>query len=301
MKFSNHSVLSIILIGFLATTIVGCGGSSKKESKAEDVAFSEANKKISGDIFKVIGDLPSPSEVPYTMQSIDAEYNSTLINDLNNIEGYQANEDEAALNLGIFATDIGYLSSYNKAQDALKYMEKCHDLAETLGVATVFDINMMENFQNNLDDPKELNKLMNETILLAQQRLESADRVNVAALVLTGSFVEGLYLATKVVETYPKDLDEDTRNLILRPMIQIILNQKKPLLDVIALLNDLPQDDIIGKMITELNILRLLYDGDLAQIEEKIKENTGDFVVTPAMMIDITTEVKRVRKDIVEL
>lgn len=301
MKLFNNTVLSSFLSGLLAIVLVSCGGSAKKESKADEVAFTEAEQKISSDILKVINDLPSPSEVPYTMQAVDAEYNPSLINDLSNIEGYQANEDEAALNLGVYATDIGYLSSYKKAQKALEYMTKCHDLAETLGVASVFNVSMMEKFESNLENPQELNKVINEAILLAEQRLESADRVNVAALVLTGSFVEGLYLATKVVETYPKDLDDDTRNLILRPMIQIILDQKKPLLDVISLLNDLPQDEIIAKMITELNILKLLYDGDLADIEKKIKENTGNFVVTPEMMIDITIEVKRVRKDIVEL
>ncbi|MFY0600735.1 MAG: hypothetical protein JXR03_13765 [Cyclobacteriaceae bacterium] len=302
MKFFTQSVLNLFVIGVLAIATISCGGSSKKESKAEDVAFSEADEKITGDIDKVLGDLPSPSEVPYTMQSIDADFNPTLVNDLSRVEEYQTSEDEAALNLGIYATDMGYLASYQKVQEAMKYMESCHGLAETLGVASVFDVNTMEKFQNNLDNPEELNNIMNEAILEAETRLESTDRASIAALVLTGSFVEGLYLATKVIETYPTDiLDEETRNILLEPMIQIVLDQKTPLLDVIAMLKDLPQDDIIAKMITELNILRLLYDGDLAEIEEKIKSNTGSFVVTQEMLIDITTEVKRVRKDIIEL
>ncbi|MEP4532502.1 MAG: hypothetical protein ABJ004_05405 [Cyclobacteriaceae bacterium] len=301
MKVFSQSVLNLILAGAISTALVSCGGSSKKESKAEDVAFSGA-EKLSGDIDRVIGDLPSPSEVPYTMQAIGADYNPTLINDLSRIDGYQSNEDEAALNLGIYATDMGYLSSYQKAQKAMTYMESCHDLAEALGVASVFDVATMEKFQNNLNNPEELNKIMNAAILEAEERLESTERASIAALVLTGSFVEGLYLATRVIETYPKDiLDEDTRNLILEPMFKIVLDQKKPLLDIIGMLKDLPQDDIIAKMITELNILRLLYDGDLADIEENIKNNTGNFIVTQEMLIDITTEVKRIRKDIVEL
>jgi hypothetical protein len=301
MKVFSLSAFNLLAVGVISASIVGCGGSSKKESKADEVAFSES-EKISGDIDRVIGDLPSPSEVPYTMQAVGADYDPTLINDLSRMEGYTSNEDEAALNLGVYATDMGYLSSYKKAQQAMTYMEECHDLAEALGVASVFDVHTMEKFQNNMSNPEELNKIMNEAILDAEQRLESTDRAAIAALVLTGSFVEGLYLATKVIETYPKDiLDEQTRNLILEPMFKIVLEQKKPLLDVIGMLKDLPQDDIIAKMITELNILRLLYDGDLADIEAKIKSNTGNFIVTQDMLIDITTEVKRIRKDIVEL
>ncbi len=302
MKVFTKTVLNLLFVGAISAALISCGGSNKKESKAEEVAFSDADQKITSDIGKVIKDLPSPSEVPYTMQAIGADFNPTLINDLTNIAAYQADEDEAALNLGVFATDIGYLSSYQKAQEALKYMEKCHDLAETLGVASVFDIATMEKFQNNLSNPEELNKTMNEAILKAEERLESADRASVAALVLTGSFVEGLYLATKVIETYPKDiLDEEMRNVILEPMVRIVLNQKKPLIDIIGMLKDLPQDDVIASMINELSILRLLYDGDLAEIEKKITENTGNFVITQEMLFDITTEVKRVRQDIISI
>ena len=54
-------------------------------------------------------------------------------------------------------------------------------------------------------------------------------------LVLAGSFIEGLYLAIEVIETYPKDvLDADTRNLILEPLVKVVLDQEKPLLDVIG-------------------------------------------------------------------
>ena len=53
-------------------------------------------------------------------------------------------------------------------------------------------------------------------------------------------------------------------------------------------------------MMSELNILKLLYDGDLADVEKKISENTGSFVLTQDMLLDITTEVKRIRGEIVE-
>ncbi len=158
----------------------------------------------------------------------------------------------------------------------------------------------MEEFQGNLNNPDSLSKILSRAIVEAETRLESSDRVSVAALILTGSFLEGLYLAVKVIETYPSDiLDETNRNLILEPLVKVVLDQKKPLLDVIAMLKDLPQNDAIAKMITELSILRILYDGDLADIQAKIASNEGNFILTQDMLIDITTEVKRVRNDIV--
>lgn len=295
-KIAQQILSLIVVVSFLAAC------SSGKKSSADEVAFEDANKKIVADMDQVIKDLPPPTEVPYMLQATAADYNPGIINGFDNLDGYLAVEDKAALNLGIYATDMGYVLAYEQNKASMDYLEVCQKLAEAVGVASVFDLATIERFQANIGNNDSLNALLSESIVEIESRLERADRVNVAALVLTGSFIEGLHLATLVVETYPTDiLDETNRNLILEPMIKVVLDQEKPLIDLIKLLGDLPQDDIIRKMINELNILKLHYDGDLADIQEKIKNNTGDFVLTQDMLIDVTTEVKRIRKDIISL
>lgn len=288
-----------LLIAVFFITISGCSKGTT-ESAASDVNFEDADK-IVADMDRLINDLPSPTEVPYLLKATGEDFNASLINDLSRIPQYETNEDETALNLGVYATDMGYLVSYEKIDEASRYMESCQKLAEALGISSVFDVATMEKFQNNLDNPDSINALFAKAIVDIEGRLESSDRASIAALVLSGSFVEGLYLAVMIIENYPSDiLDEENRNLILEPLVRVVLEQRKPLLDVIAMLKDLPQDDIIAKMITEMNILKLLYDGDLADIEKKIASNTGDFILTQDMLVDVTTEVKRIRKDIVE-
>ena len=280
--------------------MVSCGGGSSK-STAEDVAFEDAEKKIVTDMDQVIHDLPSPTEVPYMLQATGADFNKDIINGLDRLPKYLTNEDESALNLGIYATDMGYLISYKQLEEATDYLESSQKLAESLGVASVFSVATIEKFQSNLDNPDSLNKILTKSIADVEDRLESADRVSVAALILAGSFVEGLYLAVEVIETYPTDvLDEETRNLILEPLVKVVLDQEKPLLDVIGLLKDLPEDDIIDHMISELEVLRVLYETDLAEVDKKIAENTGDFMLTESDLSGIRTEVKRIRTDIVE-
>ncbi len=302
MNLTLRKSLQLLSIFTLVILLVSCGGNPNKDRKeAEQAAFEQAEQKISSDLDRVLGDLPSPTEVPYLLQATGADYDANLINTLDKLARYETNQDEASLNLGVYATDMGYLLSYEKVSESSDYMGACQKLAESLGIASVFDVKTIESFQSNMNNSDSLNKVINKAIIDVESRLEEADRVSVAALILTGSFIEGLYLAVRVIETYPTDiLDSDTRNLILEPLVKVVLDQKKPLLDVIAMLDDLPQDDIIAKMITELNILKIYYDGDLAEIQEKISQNTGGFVLTQDMLIDITTEVKRVRKDIVE-
>ncbi|MFY0606935.1 MAG: hypothetical protein JXR10_09475 [Cyclobacteriaceae bacterium] len=302
MSFSFRTFSNLLTVFTLAILVAACGGNPQKDrQEAEKAAFEQAEKKISSDLDQVIKDLPSPTEVPYLLQATGSDFDASLINGLDKLSNYETNEDESALNLGVYATDMGYLLSYEKVSDSREYLQACQKLAEALGIASVFDVKTIEKFQANLNNSDSLNSLLSAAIVDVEAKLEESDRVSVAALILTGSFVEGLYLAVKVIETYPTDiLDEQTRNLILEPMVKVVLDQKKPLMDVIDMLNDLPQDDIIAKMITELNILRIFYEGDLAEIQEKISNNTGDFILTQDMLIDITTEVKRVRGDIVD-
>ncbi|WP_258097731.1 hypothetical protein [Marinoscillum pacificum] len=300
MNKSLRFTLTLLVSASFLSTMVSCGGGSSK-STAEDVAFEDAEKKIVTDMDQVIHDLPSPTEVPYMLQATGADFNKDIINGLERLPKYLTNEDESALNLGIYATDMGYLISYKQLEEATDYLESSQKLAESLGVASVFSVATIEKFQSNLDNPDSLNKILTKSIADVEDRLESADRVSVAALILAGSFVEGLYLAVEVIETYPTDvLDEETRNLILEPLVKVVLDQEKPLLDVIGLLKDLPEDDIIDHMISELEVLRVLYETDLAEVDKKIAENTGDFMLTESDLSGIRTEVKRIRTDIVE-
>ena len=78
-------------------------------------------------------DLPPPSEVPLLLMQAGADFNLNAINDISaeKINAYQQSEAKAALNLGVYATDIGYLTSYEKSEMALDYMGECQKTGST--------------------------------------------------------------------------------------------------------------------------------------------------------------------------
>ena len=86
---------------------------------------------------------------------------------------------------------------------------------------------------------------------------------------------------------------------MLEPLVKIVLDEEKALLDIIQVLEDLPFDDTIAEMRVELSLLDRLYKGDLKEINEQMA-NDPNFIVTKDMMRDISLEVKRIRKSIVE-
>lgn len=292
-----YSTLVFVSLIFLAS----CGQKTEKKGGIETTELSEAEQKIIEEIDKVIHDMPPPTEVPFLLKETGADFNPKLINSLAKVDAYTTTRDKAALNAGVYATDIGYLSSYEQVENALDYLEACQKLAESIGAGSVFNVELMSRFEQNLDNPDSLMGIVNTVMLDAEQNLENSDKLTSVALTLVGSYIEGMYLATQVIDTYPDDLlPGDAKNIVLQNLMKVILEQEQPLLDVIALMKDLEEDETIDLMIEELNILRILYQDDLRRISEKIEENDGSFQVSPDMLKDIIIEVKRIRDNITE-
>lgn len=281
-------------------TCNACNGSKStaEQEASSNIVFSDAEKKMLEDMNQVMVDLPPPTIVPNVLMKIGSEYDPTFTNSLDNIESYQTNEDKSALNLGIYATDVGYQIAYGQAQESLNYMTALQKLAETIGVSAIFDVSNLKSYESNLNNPDSLAALLNTTVMLAEQRLGSTDRLSMAALILSGSFIEGLYLIIKVSESYHVDgITEDEKNLRLQPLMKIILDQEKVLVDVITLIEDIESDEIIAKMLNELQVLKIIYDVNKEDVN-KILAKDKNAVIVPQLLRDITKEIVRIREDI---
>ena len=231
-----------------------------------------------------------------------ADFNEGVINSISSdkIANYQKTFSLAALNLGVYATDIGYLASYDESETALEYMGECQKLAAPVGVADAIDYGMISRFESNMDNKDSLSSIINQVMEKAGERLSELDELNSAALLLAGSWVEGIYISTAIVDQYPDDLPEESRTLILEPLVKIVIDQKTSLSDLLDVLNSVDGNEDVGNMITELSKVKSIYDGELAAIETQIAENTGDFVLVPSTLDNLAAEVSRIRSSIIE-
>lgn len=290
------SLSKVITILFLAAFIASCSGSSNQNEKSKEELREE---KTIHDLEKLMEDLPDPSLVPFTLKSINAEFDMAHINSLENIESYKSNRDKMALNMGVYASDISYLAAYGHEEDCLEYLKASHGIAEFLGDSAIYNDDDLEEFRGHItsQNEDEISRILGKLFLETSVKMEKDHHLTMAGLALTGSFVEGLYQAVITIESYP---DSEQDQLLLEPLVKIVLGEEQALLDIIEVLNDLPFDDTIAEMITELQILDQLYKGDLQEVEEKM-ENDPDFILTKSSMRDITLEVKRLRKSITEM
>ncbi|MEY4930988.1 MAG: hypothetical protein RI909_1712 [Bacteroidota bacterium] len=296
MKFTR---LSIYLFSFLAVLgLWSCGGSKEDQSQNSE-EFSQAEESLKDQIKDLVYNIPSPSEIPYLLQATGAEFNQSLLNDRKKADSYGSRSDKAALNLGVYTTDIGYLSSYDKTQEAIDYLNSAKKLADNLGVIGTFNTEILKSFESNISNKDSLANILDHAVKSTDKYLKDDSKNRLAALLLTGSFIEGLYISTGVIKSYPKNiLPDDARNLILTPLITVILNQEKSVDEMAKMLASIDQAEPIATLNTEIIALQASYRA--LNIEEQIKNNRSDLVLTDKHLAEITTIVERMRKSIVE-
>lgn len=297
LNLIKTSILALVVL-FLTS----CGGGGEKAADSDAGAeFESAKAQVAADVKKVLQDLPPPSEVPYMLIAAGADFDASLVNSTENIESYQSDVDKAALNLGVYAADIGYLSSYEESEEALRYMGECQKLASPVGIADAIDYGMVARFESNMENKDSLTSIINEVMEKSGGRLSELDQLNSAALLLAGSWVEGMYISTMIVNNYPSEgLTEDDVNLILEPLVQVVLQQKQSLNDLMAVMNDVPQTDGVKATMADLEKVKAIYDGELAEVEKNISENTGGFSLSTSVLDNMASEVSRIRGSIIE-
>ncbi len=301
MRSLSLRFLDTGLILSLIVVVSACGGGSSEQSSSASDEFEAAKSELAADVSQYVKDLPPPSEVPFLLMATGSDFNPDLVNDLDNSDRYTVSQDKAAANLGVYATDVGYLSSYDESDQVFATVEVCQALAETMGVASAIDIDLLTRFEENIGQRDSLAVLIDEVMAVTGERLQTLDRVNLAAVALGGSFVEGLYISTQVIATYPDDLlPEADRNRILQPLVKIVLDQKQTLEDLFKVMGEVEQTDAVTSMTGELNKIKAIYDGELATISDQIAQNTGDFQLTKETIANLTSEVQRIRASIVD-
>lgn len=285
----------------LIFALYSCASKQQEEGSAS-ADFDDAQEDpggVSDNLEGIIYNIPPPSEIPYLLEATGVEFNGSLVNSYNIVDKYKTTFDVAALNLGIYAADLGYLSSNDKTQDAINYLTSMKSLADHLGVSSAYNEDIMVRFESNIGSRDSLQSIINEGVENADELLKSEDRSQTAALMTTGSFVEGLHIATQLIETYPDNvLTPEQRMTVLTPLITVVLEQENSLGDLIKLANSVPQDGLIATVTEDLKTLQQIYSE--LDIAEKINNNQTEDLLGDETLGRLSAQVSKLRTEIVE-
>ena len=155
---------------------------------------------------KVIYALPTPIEASMLVKNWGIPY-PELLNNPANASKYLTKK-KMALNFGVYITDIICSGLYEQAQTVLKYRQAMQHLVEGLGLQSVVDQKMMEKLEANINNRNELLQIISDIYSTCTDFLSEDDRDFYALAMLSGGWVEGMYIATGMIdENNVADLD----------------------------------------------------------------------------------------------
>ncbi|TAJ14067.1 hypothetical protein DMA11_06865 [Marinilabiliaceae bacterium JC017] len=276
MKRTLNSIFlafSGLLIIALLPSCQGGGKSSSQKTESTELKKEKVEKEVREFIYP----LPTSFEVTEMLNRIEAAYILSLSNPTGNVEKYLT-EKSKGLNLGVYGADLSYASTYNQKQETADYMNASKKLVDELDIAAALTPDIVEKIEQNEDNKDELVKIITNSFYDTYEYLNENGRASVSSLVMAGSWVEALYIATHI--------SEDTFNN--KEMVKIVMDQKEPLNKLMEILKGFTDNSDIQWTVELLEPLHTIYNS----VEE------GG--ITKEQMEAIAVKVKEARDKIVE-
>ncbi len=250
--------------------ITACGGGNEKsgdeileESKNKSDSTKVQTPAISREVLSdIVKSIPSPLEISFLIKDLGIRYDRSILNASENSANYNTNYKQA-LNLGIYSTDLGYANIYEQTQDALNYLSAVRDMAEGLKIGQFFDFNTIKDLATKSDNLDSLLLVTSTNLERINDHLQESGRADLTILILTGGWLEALYLTCEVAKKQPNEL---LRNRI---------GEQKLILDqLLLLLSFYEESPDIKKLIDELNELQNIYEN--VKITYEFEESTTE-------------------------
>lgn len=278
---------------------IGCSDSGTKSAESESETETESEYKVDK-AKEILYMIPSPIEVVSLIKKAGAEYKGEILNNVDNVSKYQTTRAKA-INLGIYGTDINYASMFDQTQETLFYVKAAKTLANSLGVMNAFDKETLDRIEGNIENRDSMVTIMSDTYWEADTYLKENERANISALVIAGGWIEGLHIATKIIEMKPGN----------EMLVKRIAEQKYSLNNLVLLVNSYDKDADIKYVLDDLVALKAIYDKlDMQKTdgENKVDENTGittiggtkEIKISKEQLASISSKVKEIRTKYIE-
>ncbi len=184
-------LLPILLISLLWTSCKE--ETSKKETLATDV--DSLVKEKTKTVEKAITLLPPPEQILSVMESETPVLNKYLfaVKYANEINDPQ----KVASAMGIYLTDLSYLTMHNQMQDALLYMEALQKLAVKLRVEDIFSAAVLNKAQKYKENPDSIKSFVAQMYGKLLHKLRQTEQEELIDFITFSAWNEAVYLTSK--------------------------------------------------------------------------------------------------------
>lgn len=277
--------LFAVLLSFV---VISC---QKKQATTENPASDVSVVRDA-----IFSKMMTPGEAAAKLKSIGADFNASLLNDASKFSNYATAENKTAINLGVYLSDLNYCIAYQQKEASKSYFKSCLELARTLGAKKEMLDFIATRYAQNIDQNDSLKSYLSKLDDGAVSFLKDTDRERLAGFILSAYYIENLHIALGIIETYPKDiLPDDARTVILVPAFQLVLTQKEGVKLIYSYMKATAQEDNPNYMYYKNALEELIATYEKLNVEEKIKNNKVNELLTDAVVKELSEKVNKIR------
>ncbi|MEZ5072293.1 MAG: hypothetical protein R2751_15355 [Bacteroidales bacterium] len=242
---------------------------------------------------RIFYSLPSPLETAMLIKNAGAVYDESLLNPTDNTSLYVTSKSKA-LNLGVYSTDLSYASLFDQTQATLNYIEAAKLMADGLNILDAISEETIKQLEANINDREVIIDIISETLMNSSSYLKENGLEATASITLIGGWVEGLYIATNLVNE--KELEGNK-------LVERIVDQKLSLDIMVKLLEQSSEDEDAMTVLEDVKELKAIFDqitieqGEVTAVEDPETEIT---TLQSESSMEISPQVFRALKKKVE-
>jgi hypothetical protein len=270
--------ISYILLSVLFIYACKSGGNSSTED-FDDIptdVVNEGTLVISGDdVQEFVDNMSSPVEMAALIKGLDVKFSNKYLAPTDKVEDYTTNFQQA-FSLGVYGVDLGYLNIYNKTNSVIDYISAIKTLSDGINVGQFFDFTTLKRLAQNNQNLDSLMFISVHSFNRMDRYLRNNNRSNLSVLIISGLWLEGMYLATQVYKESP--------HFELRERI----GEQKMILDrLLIFLENYKGDKQFNSLITEFSILQ----EDLKDVSITVKKGDPEAIEKDGMLVIVQHDV----------
>lgn len=234
------------LLFLIPVFLLSCQSSGDDEMKVDDVIEKKViESKMNAE--QVFLTLPDRTEILKLIDENKITYNGDILNNPMDVKKY-TNEFYKGINLGIYGSDLNITNIFDQTQESLLFLESVNVLATQVGVSDAFNRSMFERLDSNKGIKDSTLEIVSQAFKKSDEILRLNGRTSTSALILSGAWVEGLYVACVFAN------EIKTENLI-----KAVTRQDESLQNLIIMLEACELDEASQFLVVDLKKLKGLF------------------------------------------
>ncbi|MFN8240451.1 MAG: hypothetical protein U0X39_06820 [Bacteroidales bacterium] len=223
---TSRIFLSLFLISAILTS---CRNSANKSGEfkfpdVDSIPVAESEQLSAEAIDDISRNISSPVEIADILQRMNVPFSTSYL--ASGIDAERINTSfDKALKLGVLGADLGYLNMYEKTGNSIDVLSSIKKLADGINVGQFFDFETIKRLSLNRTNLDSLLYLSLDSYNQIDRFLREKGRGQLSALMITGVWIEGQYLATQVLKQHPDTLLRNRvgeQKVILNDLIMLL-------------------------------------------------------------------------------